>query len=64
MLQAGPDLCPLTEYKGENWENIEERLEDLFDNLAEHPMIVPHGSYRPGFLTSGAARGECLLVSH
>ncbi|KAF5354449.1 hypothetical protein D9758_012432 [Tetrapyrgos nigripes] len=53
--EAGPNICPLTKYKGEPWKNIEARFEDFFDHLALAPLPVADGP-RPGFLTSGTAR--------
>ncbi|KAJ7753636.1 hypothetical protein DFH07DRAFT_774037 [Mycena maculata] len=53
--QAGPDACPLAEYTNEPYEDIDARLESFFDKLAVAPLPVPF-AFRPGFLTSGAAR--------
>ncbi|KAJ7482544.1 hypothetical protein FB451DRAFT_1084919 [Mycena latifolia] len=59
--QAGPKACALAEYTDEPYEDIEARLESFFDRLALAPLPVPFG-YRPGFLTSGAARGLLLIT--
>ncbi|KAJ7181518.1 hypothetical protein C8R43DRAFT_869680 [Mycena crocata] len=58
--RAGPDACPLSEYTDEPFEDIEARLEAFFDRLAVSPLPVPF-AFRPGFLTSGAARGLLLM---
>ncbi|KAJ7579876.1 Alpha/Beta hydrolase protein [Mycena floridula] len=58
--QAGPKTCPLAESLNEPWQNIERRLEAFFDELAISPLPIPFAS-RPGFLTSGAARGLMLI---
>ncbi|KAJ6452643.1 hypothetical protein C8R45DRAFT_916074 [Mycena sanguinolenta] len=58
--RAGPEACPLTQYTGEPYEEIEERLEVFFDDLATTPLPVPF-AFRPGFLTSGAARSLLLM---
>ncbi|KAF7333329.1 hypothetical protein MVEN_02348200 [Mycena venus] len=58
--RAGSDACPLTQYTGEPYEEIEARLEAFFDALAISPLPVPFG-FRPGFLTSGAARALLLM---
>ncbi|KAJ6510959.1 hypothetical protein C8R45DRAFT_965744 [Mycena sanguinolenta] len=58
--RAGPEACPLTKYSGEPYEEIEERLELFFDDLAITPLPVPF-AFRPGFLTSGAARSLLLM---
>ncbi|KAF8146414.1 hypothetical protein K438DRAFT_1869647 [Mycena galopus ATCC 62051] len=57
---AGPDACPLTQYTDEPYEEIEARLESFFDELAVTPLPVPF-AFRPGFLTSGAARALLLM---
>ncbi|KAE9404515.1 hypothetical protein BT96DRAFT_916850 [Gymnopus androsaceus JB14] len=54
--KAGPSVCPLTQYKDEPWQNIEQRFEAFFDATAKEPIPVLSG-HRPGILTSGAARG-------
>lgn len=36
---------------------MEQRLELFFDKLARNPLPVPYAK-RPGFLTSGAIRGQ------
>ncbi|KAJ7598799.1 Alpha/Beta hydrolase protein [Mycena floridula] len=59
--QAGPRLCALAHSVGEPWQNIEQRLESFFDKLVHSPVPVPSG-VRPGFLTSGAARGIMLIA--
>ncbi|KAJ7485407.1 Alpha/Beta hydrolase protein [Mycena latifolia] len=56
---AGPAACALAEYTDEPYEDIEARIESFFDRLAREPLPVPYG-YRPGFLTSGAARALML----
>ncbi|KAJ7472158.1 hypothetical protein FB451DRAFT_1036968 [Mycena latifolia] len=58
--QAGPAACPLTQYKDEPYEDIEARIESFFDKLAVSPLPVPF-AFRPGFLTSGAARALLLI---
>ncbi|KAJ7596408.1 Alpha/Beta hydrolase protein [Mycena floridula] len=58
--QAGPRLCALAHSVGQPWQNIERRLESFFSKLAHSPLPVPFG-VRPGFLTSGAARGLMLI---
>ncbi|KAJ7330409.1 hypothetical protein DFH08DRAFT_882587 [Mycena albidolilacea] len=58
--RAGPEACPLTQYTDEPYEEIEARLESFFDNLAVAPLPVPF-AFRPGFLTSGAARALLLM---
>ncbi|KAJ7923407.1 hypothetical protein B0H13DRAFT_2316597 [Mycena leptocephala] len=60
--QAGPEACPLTRYTEEPYKEIEARLELFFDKLAVAPLPVPFG-VRPGFLTSGAARGIVFSLS-
>ncbi|KAE9396452.1 hypothetical protein BT96DRAFT_996708 [Gymnopus androsaceus JB14] len=57
---AGPSRCPLAKYKGEPWQNLERRFEEFFDETARKPIPVPFGN-RPGFLTSGGARGGLRL---
>ncbi|KAJ7127941.1 hypothetical protein C8R44DRAFT_667310 [Mycena epipterygia] len=57
---AGPDACPLTEYTDEPYEDIEARFESFFDRLARAPLPIPF-AFRPGFLTSGAARALLLM---
>ncbi|KAF9072802.1 hypothetical protein BDP27DRAFT_1400715 [Rhodocollybia butyracea] len=59
--KAGPSLCPLTRYKDEPWQNLERRFEDFFDATARKPIPVPFGN-RPGYLTSGGARGFLEVV--
>ncbi|KAJ7441618.1 hypothetical protein B0H11DRAFT_2095722 [Mycena galericulata] len=58
--RAGPDACPLAEYLDEPYEDIEARLEIYFDRLAVAPLPVPF-AFRPGFLTSGAARALLII---
>ncbi|KAJ7458948.1 hypothetical protein FB451DRAFT_1563798 [Mycena latifolia] len=58
-FHAGPDACALAEHSDESYEDIEARIESFLDKLALAPLPVPFG-YRPGFLTSGAARDEEL----
>ncbi|KAJ7198642.1 hypothetical protein C8J57DRAFT_1504457 [Mycena rebaudengoi] len=58
--KAGPDACPLTKEIDEPYQNIEERLESFFDELAVTPLPVPF-AFRPGFITSGAARALLLM---
>ncbi|KAF7345712.1 hypothetical protein MVEN_01591200 [Mycena venus] len=58
--EAGPIRCPLTQYAGEPYEELEQRLEAFFDELAIAPMAVPFAK-RPGLLTSGAVRGLLLM---
>ncbi|KAF7336182.1 hypothetical protein MVEN_02165700 [Mycena venus] len=58
--RAGPEACPLAQYTDEPYEAIESRLESFFDKLALAPLPVPFG-FRPGVLTSGAAR--CKIIS-
>ncbi|KAJ7687836.1 Alpha/Beta hydrolase protein [Mycena rosella] len=57
---AGPEACPLTQYQDEPFEEIEARIESFFDRLAVTPLPVPF-AFRPGFLTSGAARALLLM---
>ncbi|KAG7447799.1 alpha/beta-hydrolase [Guyanagaster necrorhizus] len=60
--RAGPSLCPLTAYQDEPWEHLAQRLEQFFDHLAVEPLATPSSSRsRPGYLTSGAARGLLLI---
>ncbi|KAJ7101484.1 hypothetical protein B0H15DRAFT_816241 [Mycena belliarum] len=58
--QAGPEACPLANYKDEPYEDMEARIEAFFDRLVSAPLPVPFAP-RPGFLTSGAARGLLLM---
>ncbi|KAJ7441631.1 hypothetical protein B0H11DRAFT_2095796 [Mycena galericulata] len=58
--RAGPDACPLSEYLDDPYEDIEARLEFFFDRLAVAPLPVPF-AFRPGFLTSGAARALLII---
>ncbi|KAJ6552931.1 TAP-like protein-domain-containing protein [Mycena capillaripes] len=58
--EAGPTRCPISQYAGESYTELEQRLENFFDALAVAPMPVPF-ALRPGFLTSGAARGLLLM---
>ncbi|KAJ6632281.1 hypothetical protein B0H10DRAFT_1937936 [Mycena sp. CBHHK59/15] len=58
--RAGPEACPLTAEKDEPYESIQERLEVFFNKLAVAPLPVPF-AFRPGFLTSGAARALLLM---
>ncbi|KAJ7467884.1 Alpha/Beta hydrolase protein [Mycena galericulata] len=58
-VQAGPIRCPLAHHIDEPHTALETRLETFFDKLARAPMAVPFGR-RPGYLTSGAARGLLL----
>ncbi|KAJ7077615.1 hypothetical protein C8R44DRAFT_689517 [Mycena epipterygia] len=57
---AGPEACPLADYTDEPYEDIEARLESFFDRLATTPLPVPF-AFRPGFLTSGAARALLIM---
>ncbi|KAJ6535074.1 hypothetical protein B0H19DRAFT_437616 [Mycena capillaripes] len=57
---AGPEACPLAQYTDEPYEEIEARIESFFDELAVTPLPVPF-AFRPGFLTSGAARALLLM---
>ncbi|KAJ7226696.1 hypothetical protein GGX14DRAFT_626760 [Mycena pura] len=65
--KAGPEACPLARYTDEPYEELVARLEDFFNELALAPLPVPF-AVRPGFLTSGAARGKhsfcCLLLMY
>jgi hypothetical protein len=61
-MQAGPEACPLAQYTDERYEEIEARIELFFDRLAVAPLPVPF-AVRPGFLTSGAARGNISSIS-
>ncbi|KAJ7248857.1 Alpha/Beta hydrolase protein [Mycena haematopus] len=58
--RAGPEACPLTQYTDEPYEEIEARLESFLDDLAVAPLPVPF-AFRPGYLTSGAARSLLLM---
>lgn len=49
----------MAKYEGEPWNEIESRLEGFFDKIAIAPLQVPFGK-RPGYLSSGAARGTSL----
>ncbi|KIJ55465.1 hypothetical protein M422DRAFT_63524 [Sphaerobolus stellatus SS14] len=53
--EVGPTVCPLAHSIDEEPREIEARIEDFFDKLAEKPMSVPN-SISPGILTSGSAR--------
>jgi hypothetical protein len=56
VTQVGSTSCPLARHKGESPAHIESRLEDFFQSLVTQPLAATaHG--RPGYLTSGAARG-------
>ncbi|KAJ6550847.1 hypothetical protein DFH09DRAFT_988697 [Mycena vulgaris] len=57
---AGPEACPLAEYADEPYEDIQARIESFFDRLAVTPLPVPF-AFRPGLLTSGAARALLLM---
>ncbi|KAJ7935989.1 hypothetical protein B0H13DRAFT_2304056 [Mycena leptocephala] len=59
-VKAGPLRCPITQHAGESYTQLEQRLEAFFDAVAVAPMPVPFAK-RPGYLTSGAARGLLLM---
>ncbi|KAJ7114947.1 hypothetical protein C8R44DRAFT_795090 [Mycena epipterygia] len=58
--KAGPAGCSLSQYTTEPYTKIEARLESFFDALVVTPMAVPFAR-RPGYLSSGAARGLLLM---
>ncbi|KAJ7463036.1 hypothetical protein FB451DRAFT_1266699 [Mycena latifolia] len=57
---AGPEACPLAEYQDEPYEDIGARIEAFFDRLVVAPLPVSF-AFRPGFLSSGAARALLLM---
>ncbi|KAJ7629198.1 hypothetical protein DFH06DRAFT_722333 [Mycena polygramma] len=57
---AGPEACPLTTHTDEAYTEIQARIESFLDKLAVAPLPVPF-AFRPGFLTSGAARTLLLM---
>jgi hypothetical protein len=60
-LQAGPTWCPLAKHVGEDPAAIEDRLEAFFQHLVTKPLAT-HQAGRPGFITSGGARGVLLVA--
>jgi hypothetical protein len=54
--QAGPKSCALARYTGEDPSAIEDRIEDFIHSLVSRPLAGTYGG-RPGYITSGAARG-------
>jgi hypothetical protein len=56
VSQAGPEYCPLARRRDEAKERIEKRIEDFIASLVYKPLAVSGGP-RPGYITSGAARG-------
>ncbi|KAF7297243.1 hypothetical protein MIND_00957400 [Mycena indigotica] len=59
--EAGPTRCPISYELGEDHKVLEARFESFFDKLALEPLPVTSSqAFRPGLLTSGAARGLLL----
>jgi hypothetical protein len=58
--KAGPELCALAKRRNEDPFAIEDRLERFFHSLVKRPLA---GTFkgRPGYITSGAARGLLFL---
>ncbi|KIJ43866.1 hypothetical protein M422DRAFT_252782 [Sphaerobolus stellatus SS14] len=50
----GPEICPLANAKGENIENIEQRIQNFLDTLYNEPIPTAEAT-PPGILTSGRA---------
>ncbi|TDL21518.1 hypothetical protein BD410DRAFT_829026 [Rickenella mellea] len=58
--QAGPDLCALAKFAGENPGKIERRIDQFLDKLYDEPLSVPHAR-RPGVLTAGGVRALMFI---
>ncbi|KAG7087280.1 hypothetical protein E1B28_013258 [Marasmius oreades] len=64
---AGPSRCPLAKFQGEPHQDIEARIEDFFDSIAQNPINISLGGRLGagrGFLTSGTARALLLVALH
>ncbi|KLO10589.1 hypothetical protein SCHPADRAFT_510397 [Schizopora paradoxa] len=59
--EAGPGVCPLAKEKNEDPNAIDERILKFLDLLYENPLPVPNAR-RPGYLTSGGARGDRIYA--
>jgi hypothetical protein len=54
--QAGPKQCALAKKKGEDPAKIETRVERFIQDLVTRPLAATARG-RPGYITSGGARG-------
>jgi hypothetical protein len=58
--EAGPALCPIAKHRNEKPSAILDRIENFLQDLVERPLVGTYAG-RPGYVTSGAARGAIFV---